>query len=107
MSTVTLSSVNTTNTMEKKSYRFSKQVRFLANPSKRSFANQKFYSLPHFAKTAPAPEPVSDDVVTEPEKAAKVKSRTPSPFGRFVKSFVKGNRGNPRKCVSLNILAPS
>ena len=105
MSTVTLSSVNTTNTMEKKSYRFSKQVRFLANPSKRSFANQKFYSLPHFAKPVPAPGPVSDGSTTEPEKAVKVRSRTPSPFGRFVKSFVKGNRGNPGKCVSLNILA--
>ena len=82
-STVTLSSVNNS-TMNKK-----KGVRFLANPKKSLYAGQKFYSLPHFSKPAPAPEkmPEQEKVVT--------KSRSSSPFGRFVKSFVKGNRGNP------------
>ena len=88
-STATLSSINTS-TMDKKSYRFTKQVRFLANPSKCLYAGQKFYSLPHFSqKPASAPEKIP-----EPEKA-KTRSRSPSPFGRFVKSLVKGNRGNP------------
>ena len=99
-SSVTLSSINT-NTMEKKnSYRFPKQVRFLANPSKALYANQKFYSLPHFAKAGlqvQNPEKVPE------EERAKARSRTPSPFGRLVKSFVKGNRGNLGKCVNLKI----
>ena len=103
MSTVTLSSLST-NTMDKKSsYRFPKQVRFLANPSKHFYANQKFYSLPHFSKPVATPEKSDKDQV-ELEKA-KARSRTPSPFGRFVKSLVKGNRGNPGKCVNLNNFA--
>ena len=95
ISTVTLSSLNT-NTMEKKGFRssFNKQVRFLANPSKPLDANQKFYSLPHFAKQPGLlPETVRP----------KARSRTPSPFGRFVKSFVKGNRGNQNSSVGFHI----
>ena len=99
-STVTLSSVNTS-TMDKKSYRFTKQVRFLANPKKSLVAGQKFYSLPHFSnKPVPVPGP---EKTPEPEKKVVTKSRSPSPFGRFVKSFVKGNRGKSR--VNLNISA--
>ena len=85
-STVTLSSVNTI-TMDKK-----RKVRFLANPKKSLVAGQKFYSLPHFSNKpvlAPALEK------TEPVKVVTKSQRSPSPFGRFVKSFVKGNRGNP------------
>ena len=85
-STVTLSSVNTS-TMNKK-----KGVRFLANPKKSLYAGQKFYSLPHFSK--PVPAPPAPEKMPEPEKVV-TKSRSSSPFGRFVKSFVKGNRGNP------------
>ena len=98
MSSVTLSSAVSQATSSKTSYRFTKQVRFLANP-KKLHPGQKFYSLPHFAKPAPAP----GLPVPESDSKAKARSRSPSPFGRFVKSFVKGNRGNPGKCVNLNI----
>lgn len=84
-SVTTLGSINT-NTIEKRSFRYNKQVRFLANPSKHPDSAQKFYSLPRFI------QPVSEKV---PESVkAKARSRTPSPFGRFVKSLVRGNRGN-------------
>jgi len=83
-SVTTLASVNT-NTLEKRSFRYNKQVRFLANPSKHPDSAQKFYSLPRFI------QPVTEKV---PESVkAKARSRTPSPFGRFVKSLVRGNRG--------------
>eukprot|EP00092_Neocalanus_flemingeri_P010099 GFUD01010883.1.p1 GENE.GFUD01010883.1~~GFUD01010883.1.p1 ORF type:complete len:834 (+),score=106.65 GFUD01010883.1:94-2595(+) len=83
-SVTTLGSVNT-NTLEKRSFRYNKQVRFLANP-RTSETNQKFYSLPRFIQ-----QPVTEKV---PESVkAKARSRTPSPFGRFVKSLVRGNRG--------------
>ena len=97
ISTVTLSSLNT-NTMEKKGFRssFNKQVRFLANPSKPLDANQKFYSLPHFAK--------QPGLLPEPARP-KARSRTPSPFGRFVKSFVsRGTRGNESRSVIVGVV---
>lgn len=92
VSTVTLNSLST-NTQEKKGLRssFSKQVRFLANPAKPLEPNQKFYSLPHFARPSPAlplPEKVTSESVS-----VKARSRTPSPFGRLVKTLVKGSRG--------------
>jgi hypothetical protein len=61
-----------------------KSVRFLANPSKPVLEpTQKFYSLPRFIQQ-PIVGSGSDCV------KAKPRSRTPSPFSRFVKSLVKG-----------------
>ena len=72
-----------TNTLDKRQYG-PKQVRFLANPSKIE-TNPKFYSLPRFI------QPPSEKVKVVAAKQ-KGRSRTPSPFGRFVKSLVKGKR---------------
>ena len=102
-SSMTLSSMNTGN-MEKKGFRFTKQVRFLANPNKNLYSTQKFYSLPHFNKPLLQP---SEDKTPEPEKMSQkpVKPpRSPSPFGRFVKSLVKSNRGNRCYCCCFNPL---
>lgn len=76
-----------TNTLDKRQYG-PKQVRFLANPSKIE-TNPKFYSLPRFIGQ---PTTVAaTDKLKVVGKTPKGRSRTPSPFGRFVKSLVKGN----------------
>jgi len=61
-----------------------KSVRFLANPSKANLEpTQRFYSLPRFSERR-------DSAFQELKAKAKARSRTPSPFSRFVKSLVKG-----------------
>jgi hypothetical protein len=98
----------------------SKQVRFLANPSKPppEAAHPRFYSLPRFILPMGGGEGRSSggrrsshllQAVGGEEKnggsggdAAKIKmmrSRTPSPFGRFVKSLVRGKKKN--KCSEI------
>ena len=68
-----------------------KSVRFLANPS-RIGPPQKFYSLPRFIQ-----QPLIDKSTNGSEGVkVKARSRTPSPFTRFVKSLVKGK---PHWCV--------
>ena len=66
-----------------------KQVRFLANPCKNIEPNPKFYSLPRFIQ--PVPEKVEKVNAKTLNSGGKTRSRTPSPFGRFVKSLVRGN----------------
>ena len=59
-----------------------KSVRFLANPNRNlREQQQKFYSLPRFIQQ-PLGEKMAETV------KAKARSRTPSPFSRFVKSLV-------------------
>jgi len=91
----------------------SKQVRFLANPSKPppDAAHPRFYSLPRFIlpmgggegrgsggrRSSHLLQPVGGDEKNGGSSgdAAKIKmmrSRTPSPFGRFVKSLVRGKK---------------
>jgi hypothetical protein len=95
-------------TLERRGGHSNKQVRFLANPSKQvDSGHPRFYSLPRFilpgvAVGASGSEPRDRSGGRRPsqqtttgggdEKAAKLKmrSRTPSPFGRFVKSLVRG-----------------
>ena len=86
-----------------------KQVRFLANPAKNIEPNPKFYSLPRFIQQPiyeraereaphqqhpppPGPRKGLADPASSGRKSAP--SRTPSPFGRFVKSLVRGKDGN-------------
>ena len=93
---------NMTGTLDK---RGSKQVRFLANPSKPADgAHPRFYSLPRFilpGVTAgegrerggqrPSTQPAGHgEDSTAVAAKLKMRSRTPSPFGRFVKSLVRG-----------------
>lgn len=90
--------IYSTGTLEKRS----KQVRFLANPSKQGAEASlpRFYSLPRFIL------PTGGSGGTEQRDRSsggrrqsgggdapakiKMRSRTPSPFGRFVKSLVRG-----------------
>ena len=99
VSTVTLSSLST---QDKKGFRssFNKQVRSLATPAKPLDSNQKFYSLPHFARPLPA-VPLPEEVIPETD-GVKTRSRSPSPFGRLVKSLVRGSRGGNLAGLSLN-----
>ena len=73
-----------TNTLDRKQ-QGSKQVRFLANPSKNIETNPKFYSLPRFIQPV-----VADKGEMVKTVKTKIRSRTPSPFNRFVKSLVRG-----------------
>jgi len=86
-SVLTLASGCTTGTIEKRSLRYNKQVRFLANPSKPEAGNQKFYSLPRFIQGSGSEKNASSN---SQNKVKLARSRTPSPFGRFVKNLVKG-----------------
>ena len=97
-----LSTCSSLSTQDKKGFRssFNKQVRFLANPAKPLDSNQKFYSLPHFARPLPA-VPLPEEVIPETD-GVKTRSRSPSPFGRLVKSLVRGSRGGNLAGLSLN-----
>ena len=71
-----------------------KSVRFLANPSRIEPA-QKFYSLPRFIQ-----QPMAEKAATMSESVkAKARSRTPSPFSRFVKSLLV--KGKQSLCIIL------
>ena len=71
-----------------------KSVRFLANPSRIEPA-QKFYSLPRFIQ-----QPMAEKAATMSESVkAKARSRTPSPFSRFVKSLLI--KGKQSLCIIL------
>jgi hypothetical protein len=95
-----------TGTLEKRS----KQVRFLANPSKPvgEAGLPRFYSLPRFILPSSSSggelrergggRRPSQQMGAGGEAAAaklKMRSRTPSPFGRFVKSLVRGKPAFP------------
>ena len=91
-----------TGTLEKRGGHQSKQVRFLANPSKPAESGlPRFYSLPRFILPGSASSgelrergggrrPSQQLTSGEPAAKIKMRSRTPSPFGRFVKSLVRG-----------------
>ena len=81
-----------TNTLDRRQ-QGPKQVRFLANPSKTIETNPKFYSLPRFI------QPLSEKGEIVKTVKIKMRSRTPSPFNRFVKSLVRG------KAVLVKFLA--
>ena len=71
-----------------------KSVRFLANPNRNlREQQQKFYSLPRFIQQ-PLGEKMAETV------KAKARSRTPSPFSRFVKSLASiKDKGRTNECA--------